>query len=40
MGEKIDANTTSLNNEYPFVSQEMTNYDELKAQFENNVRDH
>jgi len=34
MDEDLGANTTSPNTEYPFVSQQMKKYDELKAQLE------
>jgi len=40
MDEQLGANTTSPNIKYPFVYQEMKNYDELKAQLKNNARYH
>jgi len=34
MDEKLGANTTTSHIEYPFVSHQMKNYDELKEQLE------
>ena len=39
MDEELGGNTTSPNIEYPFVSELLKNYDELKARFENGTEE-